>query len=213
MYYAGMSSSSHSIAAIQLPTGGTLVAFNNPNPPVSECSTIINLQTQVAPLIASMSCQLKVLKLLKPLIEVINGLPNPTVQAIQAFSSAAAELAPCLLVSSAASVLPFLKDFLCLEIKSLHCFLRNLEQVMGETRGGRPLPAGSQLRTVLDSYPPIVSTWNLAGELFQIVGLTPAQAPVLSGGVDSASLKADQAAVSAFVTSLQTEVDALGGCS
>jgi hypothetical protein len=66
-----MSSPSGSLTAVQLPTGGTLVGFNNPNPPTSECSAIINLQTQIAPLIASMSCQLKILKLLEPLIDVI----------------------------------------------------------------------------------------------------------------------------------------------
>ena len=212
MYYAVMSNSSHSIA-IQLPAGGALVAFNNPNPPMSDCSTVMNLQTQVAPLIALMNCQLKMVKLLKPLIDVIHGLPNPSVQAIQAFSAAAAEVAPCLVAPTPESLLPFLKDLLCLEIKGLNCFLRNLDQVTGETRGGRPLPGGSQLRAVLESYPAIISTLILAGELFQIAGLTPPQPPVLSGKTDGTSLNADRAAVEAFAASLQTAADALGGCS
>ena len=199
-----MSSPSRSIPAISLPTGGKLVGFNNPNPPASECSAIINLQTQVAPLIASMSCQLTILILLKPLIDVVKGLPNPSVQAIQAFAVAAEELAPCLLMTTGAGVLPFVKEFLCLEIRSLNCLSRNLESALrGATAAGG----------VLDSYPPIVATLNLAGELFQIAGLTPPQAPVLSNGTDPASLKAEQAAVADFTASLQSMADALGGCS
>ena len=212
-YDVWMSSASGSIPTIPLPTGGTLTGFNNPYPPASDCSAIINLQTQVAGLIASMSCQFKILKLLKPLIDVVKGLPNPSVQAIEAFAAAAEELAPCLLTATGAGVLPFVKELLCLEIRSLNCFLRNLEQVTGETRGGRPSAGGAQLRAVLDSYPPIVGTLNLAGEFFYLAGLTPPQAPVLGAGTDPASLKADQAAVADFTASLQSMADALGGCS
>lgn len=203
-YHVGMSSPSGSLAAIQAPTGATLVGFSNPNPPASECSAIINLQTQLAPLIASMTCQLKILKLLKPLIEVIKGLPNPSVGALQAFAMAAEELVPCLQTSAAPGLLPFLKDLLCLEIKSLNCFLRNLENVLAGL-----MPA----RGVLDSYPPVVATLNLAAELFQLAGLTPPQAPALGNGTDPASLKADHEAVAAFTALLQAVVDALGGCS
>jgi hypothetical protein len=203
-YDVWMSNASSSIAAIQLPTGGTLVGFNNPNPPTSDCSAVINLQGQVAPLIASMSCQLKILKLMKPLIDVIKGLPNPSVQAIQAFAVAAEDLAPCLLEPTPAVVLPFLRDLLCLEIRSLNCFLHNLENALGGITAAKG---------VLDSYPPVVATLNLAGALFQIAGFTPPQAPVLGDGTDPASLKADQAAVTGFVASLQTMADALGGCS
>jgi hypothetical protein len=106
-------------------------------------------------------------------------------------------------MTTQASVLPFINELLCLEIKSLTCFLRNLENAMGGLE-----PA----RGVLDSYPPIVATLSLAGELFQIAGLTPPQAPALGGGTDPASLRADKAAVAAFAASLQTVADGLGGC-
>ncbi len=199
-----MSSPSGSLAAIQVPTGATLVGFNNPNPPASECSAIINLQTQLAPLIASMSCQFRVMKLLKPLIEIIKALPNPGVQAIQEFTAAAEGLVPCLQMTAPGGILPFVRELLCLEIRSLHCFLRNLENVQ----------AGLQpARDVLDSYPPVVAALNLAAEHFQIAGLTPPQAPALGQGTDPASLKADHEAVAAFTASLQTAVDVLGGCS
>ena len=211
-YHHRMSSPSNSSPAIQLPLGGQLLGFANPHPPSSECSAITNLQTQVAPLIVAMSCQLKVLKLLKPLVAVIDGLPNPPAAALEEFSRAAVDLAPCLLVPTSAGVLPFVRDFLCVEIKSLNCLLRNLESVLAQSGANPSSSSESLARRVLDSYPPIVGTLNLAAELFQMAGLTLPTAPVLRNGSDPASIEADQNAITAFAAALQAIADALGGC-
>jgi hypothetical protein len=206
-----MSSSSNFIAAIQIPGGGELLGFINSHSSSSECLAITNLQSQVAPLIASMSCQLKMLKLFKPLIEVIRGLPSPPVQALEEFSSAALELAPCLATATPSGILPFLRDLLCVEIKSLNCLLHNLQDVMGQ--GSTELGSKSPARNVLNSYPPIVGNLKLAGELFQMAGLTLPEAPALGDGTDLASLTADQSAIVAFTTALRSMADAIGGCS
>jgi hypothetical protein len=208
-----MPSSPGSIPAIELPTGGELVGFNNPNPPTSECSAIINLQTQVAPLIASMTCQLKVLRLLQPLIEVIKGLPSPSVQALESFSQAAAALAPCFVIPTPASVLPFAKNVLCMEIKSLKCLLHNLQAVTRGSGSHHASPTVSKVRGILDSYPPIVGTLQLAEELFQIAGVTLPDTPVLGNGTDAGSLKTDQDTILGFATELESIAEALGGCA
>jgi len=208
-----MSSFPGSIPVIELPTGGQLVGFNDPNPPGSVCSAIINLQTQLAPLIASMTCQFKVLRLLQPLIDVIEGLPNPSVQALNAFSQAAAALVPCLMIPTPASVLPFVKDLLCMEIKSLECLLHSLQSVARGSRSHPVSPDGSKVQGILDSYPPIVGTLRLAQELFQIVGITVPDPPVLGNGADPGSLKADQDTILSFAEALKSIADALGGCA
>jgi hypothetical protein len=212
-YHGPMSNSESSArSAIEVPTGGQLLGFPDLKIQSTECSADTNLLTQVAPLIASMSCQLKILKLLKPLIEVIHGLPNPPVSALQEFSKAAQDLAPCLLVPTPTSVLPFLQGLLCLEIKSLNCLLRNL-QAMTTLAGADPSTvAASELRSVLDSYLPIVGILNLASGLFQSAGLTIPKAPILTGGIDPDSLTADQGIVAAFTATLETLADTLGGC-
>jgi len=210
---AGVPSSSNPSLAVQLPTGGELVGFRNPHPQLSDCCAILSLQTQVAPLIASMVCQIKVLKLLRPLIEIVKGLPNPSVAALEEFEVAATELVPCLSMATPAVVVPFVRDLLCLEIKSLKCFSNELQGVVGKTGAGLNLPAQAEARGVLDSYPAIVWTLTLAGELFQIAGVPPPQAPVLNDKTDAASLEADLAAVAAFTTELQLVANALGGCS
>ena len=205
-------SESSAIPAIEVPTAGRLLGFANLKMQSTECSAATNLQTQIAPLIASMSCQLKVLKLLKPLIEVIHGLPNPPVLALQEFSTAANDLAPWLLLPTPLGVLPFVRDLLCLEIRSLNCLLRNLQTITALANTDPSAVAASKVQSVLDSYPPIIGILNLASGLFQLAGVTIPKAPTLAAGTDPGSLTADQSAVATFTAALQTVADGLGGC-
>jgi hypothetical protein len=198
--------------ALSIPTGGQLLGFVSPPMQSTECASVTNLQVQIAPLIASLSCQLPILKLLKPLIDVIHGLPNPPVQALQEFSKAANDLAPCLFVPTPAGILPFLHDLLCLEIRSLHCFLRNLQAAISSAESDPSAVATAEVQNVIDSYAPIVGILNLASGMFQLAGLTIPTAPALAGGTDRRSLLADQSSVTAFTAALQTVADALGGC-
>jgi len=163
-------------------------------------------------LLVSMSCQLKILKLLKPLIEVIRGLPSPPLQALLEFSKVATELEPCLLVPSALAILPFVRDLLCIELRSLRCLLRNLQAV--GTQAGADSGSSTQLlaRSILDSYVPIVGVLKLAAEFFQMAGIALPAEPILSGGTDPASLHADQVAIVAYTAKLQEVADAIGGC-
>jgi hypothetical protein len=200
------------ISAIEVPAVGQLLGFADLKIRSSDCSADINLLTQVAPLIASMSCQFKILTLLKPLIKVIKGLPNPPVQALVEFSEAAETLVPCLMVPTSSSVLPFVKGLLCLEIRSLKCFLRNLQAVTTLAGTDPGAVAASELRSLLDLYPPIVGILGLASELFQLAGLSVPNAPTITGGIDPESLNVDQTSVAIFTTDLQAMVDALGGC-
>src|SRR5437764_9360463 len=105
---------------IQLPTGGSIQAFADISKGIpTDCALTFSLMIQIAPFLAATECLLKVLKLLKPLIDVIQGLPMPPVKALQEFAKTAVDLAPCLLVRTPASILPFIKDLLCLILKVL----------------------------------------------------------------------------------------------
>jgi hypothetical protein len=212
-YHGRMSSPSNSAPAIQLPNGGRLLGFTNPHPPSNECSGITNLQTQVAPLIVSMSCQLKILKLLKPLIDIIHGLPAPPVGALEEFSKAAIDLAPCLLIPTPSGLLPFVHDLLCMEIRSLNCLLESLQSAVGQPGADLSSDSKPLVRSILDSYQPIVGTLNLATEFFETAGLALPEAPVLGNGTDLASVSTDQSAILAFMSRLQSVADVIGGCS
>jgi hypothetical protein len=202
-----------SAVTIGLPTGGKLTASPNLQLQSAECSATANLQTQIAPWIASVSCQFLILKLLKPLIEVIRQLPTPSPQAVVNFLNVSEELAPCLLAPTPASILPFARELLCLEIRSLNCFRNNLQAMAKLTAAEPSAVPTSEVQSVIDSYQPIIGILDLANGIFGMAGLTLPQAPALANGTGPASLMTDQRIVTALITTLQTAVEALGGCA
>lgn len=109
-------------------------------------------------------------------------------------------------------VLPFPLGLLCLEIRSLKCFLRNLQTITTLAGADPSALAVSEVHNVPDSYPRIVGVLNLASGLFQLAGLAIPKAPILAGDIDPDSLTIDQSSVAKFTAALETVADALGGC-
>jgi len=205
-------SPSRPIASIEVPSGGYLTGIVNLERSSFDCSAISNLQTQVAPLISSMYCQIKILDLLKPLIGVIRELPNPSPNVVAQFLEAAEALVPCFLITSPSVVLPFVRDLLCVQIKSLTCLLRNLQGVLTLANSEPAAVSSAQLQSVLDVYASIVNIFDLAAGLFQMIGLAPLNAPALPAGTDLTSMLQSQSAIAQFTEILQSAVVALGGC-
>ncbi|HTS62083.1 MAG TPA: hypothetical protein VMH28_08655 [Candidatus Acidoferrales bacterium] len=159
-----------------------------------------------------MSCQFAILKLLKPLIEIVRGLPTPPAQAIVEFLKNAEDLVPCMLAATPASVVPLVRGLLCLVIQNLACLRQNLHVVASLLATGPGAVAASEVQSVLDSYQPIVGLLDLASGIFRLAGFAPPQAPQLAVGSDSAALHADQIAIANFIDELQVAADAMGGC-
>jgi len=199
------------VVSIGLPTGAKLVAYPALKTQSVECSMASNLQMQLAPWLPSMTCQLAVLKLLKPLIDVVAGLPTPAPKSIEEFMKAAEDIQPCLLAASAPGLLPFLRNLLCLEIQSLQCLRRNLQTMAQLTSAGAVTTA--EVSSVVSSYDPITGLLNLAACMFTIAGIAVPQAPQLAPGVDAAALAQDDNIVAGLIATPQTVVDALGGCA
>lgn len=190
-------------AKLQLPGGGRLQGFPALAAQTAACSAMTNLLSQVAPVLAVLQCQNKVLNLLKPLIDVVKGLPNPPAHSLQEFAKAAAQLQPCLATLAPANQVSLARELLCLEIRSLGCFLDEL---------GPALKNPATLADILSSYEPIVGVMRLAGDVFAASGMQVPQAPAISGKTDAVSVTADAKVVKAFVMTLQSAVDGLGGC-
>jgi hypothetical protein len=205
-------SQSRPIPSIEVPSGGYLTGIVNLERSPFDCAAISNLQTQVAPLISSMYCQIRILGLLKPLIGVIRELPNPSPNAVVQFLEAAEALEPCFLITSPSVVLPFLRDLLCVQIKSLTCLLRNLQGIVALASAEPAAVSSAQLQSVFDAYASIVNIFDLAAGLFQMIGLDPLNAPVLSAGTDLTSMLQNQSAIAQLTNALQSAVNALGGC-
>lgn len=219
---------------VALPTGGSFSSIADISKGIpTDCAMTFSLLMQIAPLLASTECLLKVLKLLKPLIDIITGLPKPpTPKLIGDFGKAAADLAPCLLVPTPASIIPFIRDLLCLILKVLKCFLGQMKSLMA-IMGGISLQmqlaqdnaeltatlqcaqenAQRQAAHLTSSIEPIGVILDLAGSLFSIAGMEPIKIPALAGPTDMAAMENVVETMQSVVATIQIVVDALGGCN
>jgi len=219
---------------IQLPTGGSISAISDISKGIpTDCAVTFSLMVQIAPFLASIECLLKVLKLLKPLIDVVNGLPVPPVKAIQEFAKAAADLTPCLLVPTPLSILPFIKDLLCMILKALKCLqsqLKSLLAILGplqlqliaaEQSGNDELlntlqcaqkNAETNAQHLMSSIEPIGVILDLAGSLFGIAGIQPIQLPALGSKADLQGVQNALKGIQGAIAAITVVTDGLGGC-
>src|SRR5215469_225070 len=220
--------------SVQLPTGGALQAFADISKGIpTDCSMTFSLMLQIAPFLGSLTCLLKVLKLLKPLIDVIQGLPMPPVKALADFAEAAVGLAPCLLVPTPASIIPFILDLLCLILKVLKCFvdqMKSLINILGplnlqlsaaQQSGNNELTATlqcaaqnaqTQAGQIMNSLGPVGVLLDIAGPLFDIAGVPAITFPPLGSATDVAALNSIVQTVQSLKGDIQIAVDLLGGC-
>lgn len=217
---------------IQLPTGFQISALTDLSKGIpNDCSMTFNLMLQLAPLLGAMECIVKMLKLLKPLIDVVDGLPAPPVKAIQEFAKAAVDLAPCLLIPTPANMIPFVRDILCLILKMLKCLLGQLKTLIGimsglELRLGAAAgnPELTQLiecaqdnaqtsgQHMMQAIEPIKLLLEMAGPLLGIAGVEPIKFPAMGSESDLESLQNTVQTLQGVVGTIQIVVDTLGGC-
>jgi hypothetical protein len=120
--------------------GGTLKPIVDVTKAIpDDCSMAFSLAMQLAPVLVSVECLIKVLKLIKPLIDVVNSVspPDPIKlpKAIYEFGIAAGELLPCLAIPTPLMMIPFVRDILLLIIRMLHCITSNLKSILAIMNG------------------------------------------------------------------------------
>jgi hypothetical protein len=220
---------------VQLPTGGSITAFADISKGIpTDCSMTFSLLVQLAPFLAATECLFKVLKLLKPLIDIIKGLPKPPSPGlIVEFGEAAAALAPCLLVPTPAAIIPFIRDLLCLILRALNCFLGQMKSLLNvmeglqlkldlaQNSGNDELVntiqcaqqnANAHAQHLMSSLEPVGILLDLAGDLFGIAGLPTIKLPAAGSQTDLASIRSLIDAVQEATVVITVATDALGGC-
>jgi hypothetical protein len=219
---------------IQLPTGGSIKAINDLSAAIpTDCSLTFSLMLQLAPLLASMECVLKILKLLKPLVDVVTNLPVPPVRAVQEFAKAAVDLAPCFLIPTPANMLPFIRDILCLILKVLNCLLGQMKTLMAmmeglqlnldaaRTGGNFELEQALQCAqdnaqasadSMMKAIEPVGVILDLIGPMMGLVGQQPITLTPVEAGSGTEGLNQAVQSVQGVVGTIQIVVDALGGC-
>jgi hypothetical protein len=208
---------------VTLPTGGSMNAFVDMSKGIpNDCSMNFNLMLQMAPLLAALECPMKMLKLLKPLVDIINGLPAPpSPKVIKDFADAAIELAPCF--GAIAAVPAMVKDLLCLVRSVLNCLLGELRTVrdlmnglslrLGEAEGNPDLlatlecaqdNAAASMQSLTQAIDPIAGILGLISTVAGVAGMKLDITLVPPAGPPE-----DLAALDALIATLQTAVDAI----
>src|SRR5262249_21701540 len=105
-----------------------------------DCTLIFSLALQLGPFLANIECLMKLMKLIKPLIDVIKGLgPPPDLiklgTAIPKFIEASGEVAECVLQLTGLGIPLFVKDLLCLIVKLLSCIIGEMQSLMNVMGG------------------------------------------------------------------------------
>lgn len=169
--------------AVRLPTGSVLKGIYEPQ----GGDVLDNIFELLSAYLAAVECQNNILRLLKPLIEVVKELPSPSAASLAQFTASADELAPCLFAFTPAGVRPFIQDLLCLTLRSVQLLL---DQPISESEKAAAI---ASIQGVLDAARPY----------FDLTGILPIT--LLATG-SAADLEKDIAA-------LQLATDALGGCT
>lgn len=221
---------------ITLPTGGTLKAVADISKGIpSDCSLNLNLLVQLAPLLGSIECLVKLLKLIKPLIDIVQGLPVPPVKAIEDFVKAADDLSDCLLIPTPAVMIPFVRDILCLVLKILQCVIDQLSSIVelmgglaiqleaAEAEGNTDLArvigcaqknAELSAQNAIESLGSVGVILELVGPFLGIAGVEVIKLPAFTSDSDLQALNQTLQALQSLVDTVQAVVDAppINGC-
>ncbi len=123
---------------VELPFGGSINALVDTSKGIpNDCSMNYNLMLQMAPLLAALSCPMKILKLLKPLIDIIKAVPSldpiKIGEAMPEFTEAAIEVMACF--TAFAKVPLMVMDLLKLIRSVLNCLLGQLRTIRNAMNG------------------------------------------------------------------------------
>jgi hypothetical protein len=219
--------------SVMLPSGAALTALANAGQNIpNDCSLTFSLMMQIMPLLGSMECVLKILKLLKPLSDAVTKFP-PSPALIKDIGEAVVDLAPCFLMLTPAGMIPFVRDVLCLVLKVLSCligqlrtfseFLRgiSLHLVDARRQGNLELIATlecaqqnamSAMAHSMQGIEPITALMDLAGPFLSIAGVSAIKMPALGSVEDQEALDKAINTLDDVVSTVRKIVDSLGGC-
>ncbi len=220
---------------VTLPSGLTLSSLSNAGQNIpNDCSLTFSLMLQIAPLMGSMECVLKILKLLKPLSDAVTS-PPPTPAVIKDIVDAVADLAPCFLMLTPAGMIPFVRDILCLILKMLGCLIEalktslevlsgigiKLELAQGAENPDPELIASlecaqqnvlTSMGHLMQGFEPVQVILDLAGPFMSIAGVQTISLPALGSAEDIEAMTEVIATLEDVTNTIQQIVDTLGGC-
>lgn len=213
---------------IKLPYGASLKAFRDFSQGVpDDCALVNNLMVQIAPLLGSMACLVKILKVLEAVQSWLTDIKQPgdLIGGIGDVLEALGEAAPCFTAVTPLGIAPFIKDILEAIIKLLKCIISSVRSVLEFQAGidlnaaeGNPVMlaqlecaqrnAEETMAHSLAALGPIGPLLDLVAPLLEIVGLsleTPPMDEIM--GMEDVSEALDQ--IETVVVQVESVIDAL----
>lgn len=217
---------------LSLPFGGSISGVTDITKGIPDsCSVNFSLLLQLGPILAPMHCMMSVLKLIKPLIDIVTGLPFPPAKAIADFSEAVPDVMECILQVTGLGLPAFVKDLLCLIIKLLGCMidqLRSIYDLMNglsiqfEAAAGNPQllatlecaqeNAQRAAAGVMQGFEPVIAILQMAAPIMEPVTGTAIEIPALAPAGDLEQMETMITTLEEFVATLELIADGLGGC-
>ena len=220
-------------AKITLPTGGSLTAINDFTKGIPDnCSVGFSLLLQLGPFMGAIKCLIDILNLLKPLIDVINGLPFPPAKALKDFAEAVPPVVECAIAFTPQGGLPlFLRDIICLVIKIVSCLVDQLKSITAlmkslsiqfdAAEGNEQLTASIECaqenaqcaaQGAMVSFEPVLVILELVAPLLEIAQIGPIELPALGDTESVEQIETVTETLEQFVATLELIVEPLGGC-
>ncbi|HSF43586.1 MAG TPA: hypothetical protein VLT87_27580 [Thermoanaerobaculia bacterium] len=124
------------VISIPLPFGAEIKSIIDASKPPNDCSVATSLMLQLSPLLASMTCLIKMLKVLAAVKKVVDGIsvpPNP----VQVLSDVVTEVAPaladvakCFLLFDPCQLARMISAILGLILSYLRCMVQAVESIL-----------------------------------------------------------------------------------
>ncbi len=219
---------------LDLPFGGTIKGIADITKGIpSDCSLTFSLMLQLGPILANLECFVSLLRLIKPLIDVIKGLPFPPVEAIKEFAEAVPPVLACFTKIFGVGIPLFIKDLLCLIIKLLNCMIGQMKSLLALLGGLQLQIAAASAEgneellkslecaqenakcsgdAAMQAFEPITLVLELAAPLMEIAGAPAIEIPALAPADDIEAFEQVITTLEEFVDTLQLVADGLGGC-
>ena len=224
-------------AEINLPTGGKLKGLADITKAIpDDCTLSFSLALQLGPFLANLDCLLKIMKVLEPLIGMVDGLSKPdpakVADSVPKLAAAVPPLVECF-AKFFGGVPLFVRDLLCLIIKLLGCVVGQLKSIMA-LMGGLALQiqsaqaaGNSELLAALEcaqrnaqvsaqhmvtAVEPVMVLLSLAEPLLGLAGVNPIQTPALASPDDLEKMQELVATLDELVKTLRLAAEAVGGC-
>lgn len=211
-------------------SGAKLKGINfDPTKIPTDCSLNLSLMLQLGPILANLECIIRVLKLIKPLIDIVKGLPFPPAKAITDFGEAAVDVGKCIVsLTTPLGMIPFVKDILIMIVRTLKCILSAMSSILETLEKlsldmlaaeGNPTEQAliecakenAQRSAIgqLQAVEPVMVIIGIAGTIFEIAGVGPIEIPTFEGVEEIEDIRTFVSTMEEFVATLELIVDAL----